>query len=345
MELFKIQQEGDGVTQNPARERDGVTQNPARGRWSYSKSSKRERWSYSKSSKTKCGEREREMVEGGVEEVSLRRMIMVAESRLRGLEGEEYKRSVEFEQHVKAASDLQAGLQGVARHKKELAALVAVLVAAGSGKRETLPAYCRVKKTSLSGTRARPRPRVSHSSGTDGGIDSTTTTATRAAFGTTNSSSASGRRGMGGTSSSSSSRNEALPPSSVVRMSGRERVARESQMRAGTADPDSAVLRQHAAAHEALTSDLAELSSRLKTRVEGVSAAVAARDAHLDRTFDNTASSLNATKGAVSRAGSLYRSGWRTGCMQWILIAIVGVVFAGVFVLIRLTSILGLKHQ
>ena len=32
MELLKIQQERDGVTQNPARDRDGVTQNPARKR-------------------------------------------------------------------------------------------------------------------------------------------------------------------------------------------------------------------------------------------------------------------------------------------------------------------------
>ena len=55
------------------------------------------------------------------------------------------------------------------------------------------------------------------------------------------------------------------------------------------------------------------------------------------------ATSLHATRGAASRSASLYRSGWRTGCTQWILLLIVAAVFAGMFVFIRTTSLVGLK--
>ena len=52
-EVFKIQQESEGLIQNPTRERRRYSKSNKRERRRYSKSSKRERRRYSKSSNTR----------------------------------------------------------------------------------------------------------------------------------------------------------------------------------------------------------------------------------------------------------------------------------------------------
>ena len=263
----------------------------------------------------------------------MRRMLLAAEAHIRESPGssstraenaarQEYAQSIAFQQHVKALSELVETLPEDGGERARGALEVEALLAeaervggegsgAGTTEEAMLPAYCRIKKTSL-GARARPRR--------------PTDPAARPAPA------------------------PAPAPSSVVRLGDASTLRARARARGpgpGSGetggDQDSAVLRQHAAAHEALTSDLAELSSRLKHRMEDVSAAVAARDARLDTAHEAAASSLNATKTAVSRSASLYRSGWRTGCVQWILLLIVAGVFAGMFVFIRMTSLVGLK--
>ena len=243
----------------------------------------------------------------------------------------EYVASLEFEHHVKALQDLFGQLDDAAKRRQEdgVKRIVSTLHKYKQMRvspADKLPAYCRVKKTSLIGGMG-PRLRSGEATNT------------------------SNRRSSSITKTSS----HTISSQSILHI-GHKKSAKVSDSISKTGnsmpdeddhgqDVDSAILRQHAAAHESLTSDLSELASRLKMRMEDVSTAVASRDAKIDRAHDGAADSLNSTKAASSRATSLYKAGWRNGCMQWILILVVAATFVGMFVMIRVTSMLGLKSQ
>ncbi len=94
---------------------------------------------------------------------------------------------------------------------------------------------------------------------------------------------------------------------------------------------------------EALTDELADLAAAMKTNTLAMEAKVKERGTLLDGTEAALDKSAAETKTAAAKATVAHRRGRRNFCFTFLVLFIIGTVFVGMYVFIRITSITGYK--
>ena len=94
---------------------------------------------------------------------------------------------------------------------------------------------------------------------------------------------------------------------------------------------------------EALTDELADLAAAMKTNTLAMEAKVKERGTLLDGTEAALDKSATETKTAAARATVAHRRGRRNFCFTFLVLFIIGTVFVGIYVFIRITSITGYR--
>lgn len=94
---------------------------------------------------------------------------------------------------------------------------------------------------------------------------------------------------------------------------------------------------------EALTDELADLAAAMKTNTLAMEAKVKERGTLLDGTEAALDKSLTQTKAASAKATVAHRRGRRNFCFTFLVLFIIGTLFVGMYVFIRITSITGYR--
>jgi Membrane fusion protein Use1 len=94
---------------------------------------------------------------------------------------------------------------------------------------------------------------------------------------------------------------------------------------------------------ETLTDELADLAAAMKTNTLAMEAKVKERGTLLDGTEAALDKSATETKTAAARATVAHRRGRRNFCFTFLVLFIIGTVFVGMYLFIRITSITGYR--
>lgn len=94
---------------------------------------------------------------------------------------------------------------------------------------------------------------------------------------------------------------------------------------------------------EALTDELADMASALRSNTLAMEGKVRERGTLLDSTEQALETSLAGTKASASKATALHRRGRINFCFTFLVLLIIGVGFAAMYMFIRVTSFVGYK--